>query len=189
MYMVKLANKNKRWYALIFLLVLVVVIAALELTDTTHFFHTSAPVSAPTKPITELPPQPSKSKNPSTQNVPTNEGSMVDKNGQVPASATSSDPSKWAASSSGRITLKQPTSNSKLSSGGTVSGSAAEGPVYYRIIDDQAGVISQGAINVVDGNFAAAINFTAFAGTGRLDVFNADANGRETNEVQVKVNF
>jgi hypothetical protein len=61
--------------------------------------------------------------------------------------------------------------------------------VNYRLIDDQVGVISQGTIKVVAGNFSAAVNFKPYAKTGRLDVFTTDDNGKESNEVQVQVAF
>lgn len=73
--------------------------------------------------------------------------------------------------------------------GGDVYGVATVDKVQYRLIDNTAGVISQGFINVVNGNFSAAITFKPYASTGRLDVYSLDANGREVNEVQVPVNF
>jgi hypothetical protein len=61
--------------------------------------------------------------------------------------------------------------------------------VQYTLIDNNVGVISQGTIPVVNGNFSATIDFSPTATAGRLDVFTTDANGKEINEVQLQVNF
>jgi hypothetical protein len=179
---------NKRRNILIAIAALVVIIIGLEVTNTTHFFHKSAKVSSPSKPITGLPAKKPRDKDPSTQTSTANQGTTTDKNGQTTGDV-SNDPSKWATSTSGRITLKAPTNNGTLRSGGIITGSASGGPVQYRLIDNQAGVISQGSISVVNGNFTASINFKPYASNGRLDVFNIDSTGRELNEVQVSVNF
>ncbi|MGC1177246.1 MAG: hypothetical protein WA843_04200, partial [Candidatus Saccharimonadales bacterium] len=139
-------------------------------------------------PISQLPAKTLPAKNPSTSTTGANQGTTTDKNGQA-SSAASSDPSQWVTSESGKITLKAPLTKGTLRTGGTITGTTGQGPVQYRLIDNQAGVISQGSINVVEGNFTASIDFKAYASSGRLDVFNLDPNGKEINEVQVPVNF
>ncbi len=190
----KNSGKASRKTLLIVFLVIVVaagVVAALELTNTTHFFHKSPVVRAPSKPISQLPGQSASNngnKSPSTQNAQVNGGSESDKNGQA-ASGVPTDPSLWSTSASGKTVLKLPGNNDSFKSGSTITGTSAVSPVQYRLVDDQAGVISQGTINVVNGNFTASVTFTPYAKTGRLDVFNTDSSGRELNEVQVTVNF
>ncbi len=169
-------------------------ILVLELTNTTHLFHKTAVVRAPSTPITKLPVKATSNNSNNGVKVPTststlNQGSPTDKNGQVPSSGVPTDPSKWSSSASGVITVKLPTSNSTLQSGDTLTGTASVNLVQYRLIDSQVGVISQGPINVVNGNFTAAINFKSNGSSGRLDVFTADSSGRESNEVQIPINF
>jgi len=96
---------------------------------------------------------------------------------------------QWTKSESGQITLKQPVADSTLSSGATISGSASVSQVYYRLIDDKTGVISQGVLDVVNGNFSGKVNFYSHGDSGRLDVYSLDSNGREVNEVQISVGF
>ncbi len=181
-------NKSKLFYAAIGVAAVAIIVIGLEATNTTHFFHKSPAVSSPSKPITKLPAQAAKDKNPSTQGSTVAKGTATDKNGQLP-SGVSNDPSQWTASSSGEVTLKAPIRNAALKSGDTVTGKSSKVPIHYRLIDNQAGVVSQGIINVVDGNFTALINFQSYSNSGRLDIFNIDPNGKEINEVQIPVNF
>lgn len=159
-----------------------------------YLYHrwTAPQVSAiPTNTIHRLPAQPmpnNGNKTPSVSTNNNNNGSAVDTHGQsVPTTASN----KWTVSQSGLITVKQPTSGSSLKSGEAIIGSAGGGigQVEYRLLDNQIGVISQGYISVVNGNFSATISFQPHSSSGRLDVFNTDPGGREINEVQVPVNF
>jgi hypothetical protein len=110
-----------------------------------------------------------------------------DTNGQSPANTL---PGQWATSASGLITLRSPVANSTFKSGGIISGTAKVSKVWYRLVDDNAGVISQGApLNVVGGKFSATLNFHAYGKTGKLDVFSFNSNGAETNEVSVPLRF
>jgi hypothetical protein len=180
--------KNKKFkLALAALIVIVVALGILEITGTTHIFH-KPQVRAPSKPITTLPSKTAPAKNPSTPTSGVNQGTADDKNGQVPG-GVSNNPSQWATSQSGLVTVKAPLANATFKPGDTITGSASSNPVQYRLIDDRVGVISQGTLNVVNGNFTASVNFKPYAGSGRLDVFNVVPNGREINEVQVPVNF
>jgi hypothetical protein len=105
-------------------------------------------------------------------------------------SADTSTPSnQWTVSSSRQITLKQPVQNDTLSSGQTISGTASVSQVYYRLIDDKSGVISQGILDSSSGNFSGKINFYSHGDSGRLDVYSLDGSGREVNEVQIQVRF
>ncbi len=189
----KKSNRSKQWLIVAAVIVLAaVIVAGLELTDTTHFFHKSTPA---TQVIV------SAGKRPSNQNTVTksggqsdkatstsngvNKGTATDTNGQ----ATSTDPSKWVVSASGNITVKQPVANDSIKDGSVLSGSAKVGQVQYRLIDDKLGVISQGQLSVKNGNFSGQMHFQPAASTGRLDVFSYDSNGTEINEVQIAVRF
>lgn len=185
-------KSHKRLYlAVCIVLTACLVMLLLEATNTTHFFHKSAVVRAPSAPISQLPKQPLTNggeKAPTDTNG-VDQGGATDKNGQVPTTGVSTDPSKWSKSASGVITVKSPIVNSTLTSGGILTGAASVDEVQYRLIDDKVGVIAQGPISVVDGNFTASISFTTHSDTGRLDVFSTEANGREINSVQLLIKF
>lgn len=155
-----------------------------------HHYRPKPKVSpVPTPTITSLPTTSSGSpeKNVSTPGG-NNSGNATDNNGQANSPVTTS-PSQWTQSQSGVIVVKQPGANSKISSGALLFGTAKASKVQYRLIDNQTGVISQGFINVVNNNFSANLNFTSHGSSGRLDVFTADDNGVESNEVQIGVSF
>ncbi len=101
----------------------------------------------------------------------------------------SSTSSQWTESQSGAIVLKEPIVNQTISSGAIVTGLAKVNNVGYILIDNQVGVISQGTIPVINGSFAAKINFKPYASSGRLDVFSTTANGKEENLIEINVNF
>ena len=115
-----------------------------------------------------------------------NIGGASDSNGTAGAPTTSN---QWIVSKSGNITVKQPLANNLVKPGFVLSGSAKVQPVQFRLIDDKSGVISQGTLNVVSGNFSGTINFTATSSSGRLDVFSVDSQGVELNEVQIAVRY
>ncbi len=180
----------------------VIVLAVLQLTNTTHFFHKTAVVRAPAAPISHLTGSNKQStgstatgsstatnKTPSTTPALSSE-SDKDENGQA-VSGVPSNPSEWSTSSSGEVTVKLPTANETMQSGATVTGVASSGitQVQYRLTDNVVGVISEGTINVVNGTFTAEVNFQTSGTTGRLDVFTTDSTGKELNEVQIPVNF
>jgi hypothetical protein len=116
----------------------------------------------------------------------TTQGGAIDKNGQ---SSVSNPQKQWAISSSGSITLKQPINNMKLNTGDEISGSAKVSKVQYRIVDDAIGVISQGELNVVSGEFAGSLQFHPKGTSGSLVVFSFDEQSREINEIEISVRF
>jgi len=131
---------------------------------------------------------PASATGPKTANSTSRDQSLAtDNQGATPSSSTNS--SQWTVSTSGLVTVKQPASNSLLKSGDSLFGSAKVSQVQYRLIDNQVGVLAQGPLNVVDGNFSATLHFRAVANTGRLDVFSFDSQGAEVNEVQIPVRF
>ena len=114
-------------------------------------------------------------------------GGATDNNGADTSTATPS--SSWTTSQSGVITVKSPVTNQAIASGAKLIGTAKTPQVKYRLTDDKVGVISQGTVSVVNGNFSATINFTTQGKSGRLDVFTTDENDKELNEVQLPVSF
>lgn len=129
--------------------------------------------------------------NPKAPTVSTsaNQGTAKDANGQsnTPIATT---PAQWATSESQIITLKLPVAQMTFKPGDSLAGSAVGlREVQYRLIDNKVGVIAQGYLSVVDGNFAGTMQFKAHDTTGRLDVFSTNDSGAEINEVQVPINF
>lgn len=191
----KLSKKSKtarsKWiYLLVTIVVVAITMFILEITNTTHIFHKTPSVSAPSKPITHLPQQQSSTvpKKP-VASTPITQGTANDENGKVLTSGVSTNPDDWTTSSSGNIVVKLPTQNSTFKSGSAITGISSVGNVQYRLIDSSVGQIAQGQLNVVNGNFTATINFTAYSNGGQLDVYTTAPNGSETNEVQIPVNF
>jgi len=125
-------------------------------------------------------------KKPSSDNGVTQETST--NNDSVSTPVTTSQ-NQWSVSQSGDITVKEPVGSSTIQSGAVLEGSATVDQVQYTLIDNQVGVISQGTINVANGNYSADINFQPTANSGRLDVYSSNPNGSETNLVEIPVNF
>ena len=123
-----------------------------------------------------------------TNNTPSsrNSGGATDTSGSVSANT---DSSKWVTSASNVITVKQPIADSTINDGGVISGSASVDEVNYRLSDNAVGVVAQGTLNVVNGNFSGALHFTPQGTGGRLDVFTTNSMGVEYNEVQINVSF
>lgn len=144
----------------------------------------------PTPTITQLPSQPAANNGEKKVTATTggNNGTATDNQGKATTPVTSS-PSQWLTSASGVITVKQPISGATIKSGVELIGTAKASKVQYRLLDNQTGVISEGFITVASGSFSANLSFTAHSSTGRLDVFTANDNGVESNEVQIPVNF
>lgn len=116
-----------------------------------------------------------------------NEGTVTDNKGVV--SATPAE-STWSKSPDGSsIIVYTPTQNQILSSGQTLSGASTASQVNFRLIDNVSGVIAQGSITVVDGKFSGTFNFTTTGTQGRVDVFTANAEGVESNNVAIPVRF
>jgi len=154
-----------------------------------YYNHNQPRVSPNPKPtITSLPSSTTstntKSINPTPSHSTSISNATVNNTSSSPVSTPSSS---WTQSQSGVITVKTPVANSTIKNGFQLIGSAETSEVQYRLTDNNVGVISQGTIPVVSGNFSASINFTSSGTTGRLDVFTTDNNGKEINEVQIHV--
>jgi Flp pilus assembly protein TadG len=112
------------------------------------------------------------------------QGGAIDNSGKT---SSTSEQSQWKVSDSGVITLKQPLSGSTLKSGDELSGAATLDKVQYRLVDNQTGVIAQGALNVVNGNFSGTLQFRAQSGSGILVIYSFDGQSREINRVEIPV--
>ena len=123
---------------------------------------------------------------PSTTNSNDGAATVTDTNGNQ---ATSADKSQWTVSKSGEITVYSPIKDQILSNGATLSGASSLPVIYYRIIDNISGMITQGQLNVVNGKYSGTVNFTTKATEGRLDIYGADDSGKEFSNVEVAIRF
>ena len=197
--MAKKRSKKNRFFRFPLILIVMLVLAGLtfgglELTHTIHVFDKTPqttkivtvgkPVAPPaqttTTPTTS---QPSQSSSSTANSQPSG---ATDNNGSTVPSTPSND---WATSATGYITVKSPLANSTIQTGAVLAGSAEVDQISYTLIDNVVGVISQGQLNVVNGNFSGTMNFQPHGTGGRLDVYSTNAQGVEYNEVQINVSF
>lgn len=114
------------------------------------------------------------------------EGTVNDTGGNV-----SSPPpqSQWTTSTSGAVTVYSPARDTLLANGSNISGKSSASRVSFRLIDNISGVIAQGDLSVVNGNFSGTFNFSTTASEGRLDVFTTRDDGVEGNNIEIPVRF
>ena len=178
------------------------VVFGLEITDKTYIFHSRPSQAQSTdivkvgKPVEAPRADSSDKKTDTPTSQPTGEkslntgstggGGATDTKGAAKPTTPSS---QWTTSQTGYLTVKSPAANGKLKDGSTIVGSAKVAKVSYRLIDNVVGVLAQGELNVVDGNFSGTLHFQAKGTGGRLDVFSTNDQGVEYNEVQINVEF
>lgn len=122
----------------------------------------------------------------STASQSGNNGVATDNHGD---SSVTSD-SGGISSTGGLLKVVSPASGALLASGDVLKGVATSiTSVQYRVVDDQIGVLAQGALDVVNGTYSGTLHFTAKSTTGRLDIFSLNAGGQEVNTVEVPVTF
>ena len=115
-------------------------------------------------------------------------GGVIDKNGQTSGYLPPS--SQWVSSSSGNITLQQPSPNSVVRSGDTLSGLAKVSSVQFILTDNSVGLIARGNLNVVDGKFSGTLMFTSHSKSGKLEVYYPNPkNGAEEDIIDIDVSF
>jgi len=115
-----------------------------------------------------------------------NEGIITDTGGNTSSIPPSGD---WSSSASGAITVYSPAKNSLLSTGQILSGISTLDRVSFRIIDSVSGVIAQGSLGVVGNKFSGNFSFDTTAKEGRLDIFTVNADGVESNVIEIPVRF
>lgn len=119
-------------------------------------------------------------------------GQSVERSGGVVADETP-DPNvpenEPVVSTSGSISVYDPVPNQVLKSGDRLYGTATVDTVWYRLIDDKIGMITQGSMPVKDGRFSGVFTFTSDGADGRLDIFYMTDDGREADNIEIKVKF
>lgn len=114
------------------------------------------------------------------------EGTLTDNRGQVSSIPPSNS---WTTSSSGEITVYNPAKNSSVSNGFVLSGKSSYDNISFRLIDDISGVIAQGNLSVINGEFSGSFNYSTESKSGRLDVFNSSDSGVEKNNIEIPIIF
>jgi len=123
-----------------------------------------------------------------TNNGTTAGGGVLDKNGQTSGSLPPS--ALWVVSDSGNLTLQQPSPNTIVHSGDTLSGLAKVNSVQFILTDNSVGLIAQGNLNVVNGKFSGTLQFTPHSSNGKLEIYHPNpANGAEEDIIEIDVNF
>ncbi|HUD10508.1 MAG TPA: hypothetical protein VMR28_02425 [Candidatus Saccharimonadales bacterium] len=121
-------------------------------------------------------------------NTTTDKGGVIDQNGQATGSLPPS--SQWVSSTSGIITLQQPSPNTTVNSGDTLSGLAKVNDVQFILSDDSVGLIAQGNLTVVNGKFSGILQFTPHSNGGKLEVYYPNpTNGAEEDIIEIDVSF
>ncbi len=124
----------------------------------------------------------------STNNNSEPTGTVVNNNGEVSNSLPPS--SEWTSSTNGDITLQQPTNNSVLTSGDSLSGTANVSNVSFILTDNAVGVIDQGNLSVVNGKFSGTLHFTSTSSSGTLQVYYPNpSNGAEEDIININIKY
>lgn len=114
------------------------------------------------------------------------EGIVTDNKGAI---SDTPPANQWSVSESGLIKVYSPARNSLLGRGDILAGEARSETVSFRLIDDVSGVIANGTLAVTGGKFSGTFDFVSSGQSGRVDVFNADDKGLESNIVEIPVRF
>lgn len=94
------------------------------------------------------------------------------------------------SSGDGRTTVYSPNDGSTITDGTVISGNTENESVFYRIIDNQSGVIGEGPLTVKsNGDFSGTVSISSSGSEGRLDIYSKDDVGREISEVYIDVRF
>lgn len=124
----------------------------------------------------------------STANNSEPTGTVVNNNGKVSNSLPPS--SEWTYSTNGYITLQQPTNNSVLAPGDTLSGTAKVNNVSFILTDNAVGVIDQGNLSVINGRFSGTLHFTSTSSSGTLQVYYPNpSNGAEEDIININIKY
>lgn len=98
--------------------------------------------------------------------------------------------SLWTTSASGNITLQQPYANETIQSGDHLSGLANVSNIQFILTDNTVGLIEEGNLNVVNGEFSGTLSFTPHSSSGKLEVYYPNpSNGAEEDIINIDVNF
>lgn len=115
-------------------------------------------------------------------------GATDNKGDDTPTSPTA----PTTSSSNGIVTVVGLAKDSQVGSGDVLRGTVSDKTVtqiQFRVIDDTVGVIAQGQLAVVNGNFSGTLSFTSHSDTGRVDVYSFDSMSSEINNVEIPVRF
>lgn len=123
---------------------------------------------------------------PNSASTGNSQGGVVDTKGR---DVTNNSNSQSAPASTAAINLASPTTNALVVSGDNITGEANVPTVMFRLIDNDAGMIAQGQMTVVEGKFSGTLRFQPKGSNGQLDVYSTNSLGAEENEIQIPIQF
>lgn len=185
MYKYQKSTNNLRKILLTAIIIIVLLVMAIFIYNyfkndtakkTVHF----VPKAIPSKPI---------------NHKPVNSNATINQGGATPkaygaSSSALPPPSQWTVSSTGNITLQQPSANSTITSGSTISGLAKVNHVQFMLTDNKVGLIAQGNLPVTNGKFSGNLHFIAHSSSGSIQVFYPNPNNAaEEDLININVNF
>jgi hypothetical protein len=119
------------------------------------------------------------------------QGGATDNNGVIPTNTTvtnNTGSGQPTSSTSGLVTLENPTNGQTINSGTEIYGEAQVGTVQFQLIDNQSGQIASGSLSVVNGKFSGTLQFKSYSSTGKLNVFSqASPTSPEVNLISIPV--
>lgn len=173
-------HKNKKIIAIILILIALLIVGGYL------YHHDNKKVPTTTASNT------AKSGKTNKPSISSTQGGVTRNSSGTTGSAASSLPpsSDWVSSTNGDIVLQQPSANSTIQPGDTISGTANVSNVQFILTDNTVGLIAQGTLNVVNGKFSGTLQFTPHSTTGKLEIYYPDPdNGAEEDVIDIGVNY
>lgn len=171
------------------------ILAVLEATNITNFFHkTVDPENNTTSTAKTTSTAPSAQHDFSDGDPNKKPGNTLNENRgsaiiEETNGANVENTSNPITSDSGEITAYSPGKNSVVKSGAVLSGTSTLPKVEYRIIDSISGVIATGSLAVKDGKFSGKISFDTNATEGRIDLFATKPDFTEYSYIEIPIKF
>lgn len=95
-----------------------------------------------------------------------------------------------AAETATAIVITSPTAGQAVQAGVKLEGTAPSvRTVNYRVQSDERGLVGQGELAVINNKFSGTLAGTGAAGSGFVEVFVIDTQGREQKHTKVEVSF
>ena len=183
--MTNIKKNQKKWIAIMVILLLVIGIVIFI-----YYKHHKTNVIVQTKPVANIKQiKPTQANNVVPKKITPSNTSNQGTSTNTSSCTNMSSSNQLIQSQSGVISVKSPALNSIIKSGFAICGTSSLNQINYRLIDNGAGVISQGLINVSGHKFSATISFPAHNDSGRLDIYSLNNDGSEINDVQIPVKF
>ncbi len=104
--------------------------------------------------------------------------------------STSSPAGEPSYSDDKKTVVYTPSNDEVIVSGAIISGNTENDNIFYRLIDDNSGVIGEGEIEIDEsGDFSGAFSVDSNGSIGRLDMFSRAADGVEYSTIFIDIRF